>query len=253
MVILGQRLAEDFMKAHPGKTVQVTGGGSGTGVAALINGTTDIANASRAMSESEKAQIQKRRGAPAVETRVALDGLAVYVNEKNPIQEISIPQLKEIYMGKVRNWKEVGGEDMPLVIYGRENNSGTYTYFKEHVLDDEDFAAETQTLPGTAAVVNAVSKDPHAIGYGGIAYDSGIRAIAVKKDATSEAVLPTMENVVSGKYPISRYLFMYTAGEPQGDVKTFIDYALSPAGQEVASKVGYYPLPKAQGDAPQQK
>lgn len=250
MILLAQRQAEDFMKVHPEITVQVTGGGSGTGIAALINGTTDIANASRDMKDSERAQVKARRGAEAIETRVALDGIAVFVHERSPIRELSLPQLKRIYMGEVSNWRELGGPDMPMVIYGRENSSGTYAYFKERVLDEEDFAAEMQTLPGTAAVVNAVSQDEKAIGFGGIAFGKGIRNLAVKADDASEAVLPTEEEVVSGRYPISRPLYMYTAGAPTGNVKLFVDYALSPQGQQVAAKVGYFPLPRgASGDS----
>lgn len=245
MILLGQRLAEDFMAAHPDLTVQVTGGGSGTGIAALINGTTDIANASRAMKDVERAQVLARRGGEVVETRVALDGIAVFVHASNPLQSLSLEQLKRIYLGEIRNWRELGGRDEPLVIYGRENSSGTYAYFKERVLDEEDFAAEMQTLPGTAAVVNAVSQDRKAIGFGGIAYGGGIRHVAVRAEEGADAVLPTEEDVVSGRYPISRPLFMYTVGQPTGDVKVFIDYALSPVGQQVAAKVGYYPLPKA--------
>ncbi|WP_373048864.1 phosphate ABC transporter substrate-binding protein [Vulgatibacter sp.] len=250
LVILAQRLAERLMAENQGMTVQVTGGGSGTGIAALINGTTDIATASRAMKDAEKKQVEQKRGAPAIEHAVALDGLAVYVNEKNPIQAFSLEQLEGIYTGQIKNWKELGGADAPILLYGRENNSGTYAYFKEEVLADEDFAAETQSLPGTAAVVNAVSKDPNAIGYGGIAYGSGIRAVPVSKETGGEAVEPSLENVTSGKYPISRSLFMYTAGEPTGAVKAYIDYAKSDAGQKIASEVGYYPLPKKAAAAP---
>jgi len=251
MVILSQRVAELYMAKNPGKTVQVTGGGSGTGIAALINGTTSIANASRPMKASEKAQVLQRRGAPATEYPVALDGLAVYVHESSPVQALSVQQIAAIYKTEITNWKEVGGPDARIVIYGRENNSGTYSYFKEVVLEEEDFAPETQTLPGTAAVVNAVSKDRNSIGYGGIAYGSGIRAIAVKKDADAPAVLPTQENVVAGTYPLSRYLLMYTAGEAAGDAKAFLDFTLSDEGQKVAETVGYYPLPKKEaGTAP---
>ena len=251
MVILAGRLAERFMRENPGQTIQVTGGGSGTGIAALINGTTDIANASRPMKESEKQQVQAKRGAPAVEVPVALDGLAVFVHETNPLRELAIEDLAKVYLGQVKNWKELGGRDAPIVLYGRENSSGTYAYFKEHVLKEKDFAPVTQTLPGTAAVVNAVGRDPNAIGYGGIAYGKGIRAIAVKPDAASPAVAPTMENVTRGLYPLSRALLMYTAGEPRGTARAFIDFARSPEGQKIASEVGYYPLPESATDAGQ--
>ena len=245
MVILGQRWAEEYMKAHPGAVIQVTGGGSGTGIAALINGGTDIAEASRPMKDAEKAQVKTNRGKDVVETAVALDGLAIYVNNANKLQDITIDQAHAIYTSKVTDWKDVGGTPGPIVTYGRENNSGTYAYFKEHVLKDEDFAPEVQTLPGTAAVINAVSKDPKAIGYGGIAYAKGIKALKVKKGEKSEAVEPTMANVTTGKYPISRSLYFYTAGAPEGAAKEFVEWVLGPEGQKICEAVGYYPLPKS--------
>jgi len=244
MVILGQRWAEDYMKANKGITVQVTGGGSGTGIAALINGTTDICESSRPMKDAEKAEVQSKRGAPAVETKVALDALAVYVNDKSPLQEISIPQLRKIYLGETKDWKDVGGPAHAIILYGRENNSGTYGYFKEHVLENKDFAPATQTLAGTSAVVNAVKGDVYGIGYGGIAYLEGIRALKVKKDDSSPAIAPSLETAQSGTYPISRFLYFYTAGQPTGTAKKFIDWTVSPEGQKVIGDVGYYPLPK---------
>jgi phosphate transport system substrate-binding protein len=244
MVILGQRWAETYMKTNPGTTIQVTGGGSGTGIAALINGTTDICEASRQMKDKEKEDTQAKRGAPAIETKVALDALAVYVNEKNPIKEISIPALHKIYGGDAKSWKEVGGADHAIVLYGRENNSGTYGYFKEHVLENKDFAASVQTLAGTSAVASAVKGDPFGIGYGGIAYLEGIRALNVKKDDASPAITPSLQTAQDGTYPLARYLYFYTAGEPTGLTKKFIDWVKSPDGQKVIEQVGYYPLPK---------
>ena len=244
MVILGQRWAERYMKANPGVTIQVTGGGSGTGIAALVNGTTDICEASRPMKDKEKDDVEKKRGAKAVETKVALDALAVYVSEKNPLTEISIPQLAKIYKGDSKSWKDVGGKDEPIVLYGRENNSGTYGYFKEHVLENKDFAAAVQTLAGTSAVVNAVKGDARGIGYGGIAYLEGVRALKVKKDDASPAIAPSLETAQSGTYPISRFLYFYTAGEPTGTTRKFIDWVSGAEGQKVISDVGYYPLPK---------
>ena len=243
MVILAQNWAQAFMDANPGKVLQVSGGGSGTGMAALINGTADLANASRPIKDKERKQLAKRRGAEAQEFRVALDSLAVYVPAANKIEALSIPQLKKIFRGQVTNWKDVGGEDRPIVLYSRENNSGTYAYFKEHVLDNEDFAATAQTLPGTAAVINAVSKDVAAIGYGGIAYSEGVRTVQVAA-ADGEPVKPTMENATSGKYPLSRFLNIYSAGEPSGIAKEYLEFVLSDAGQKVVEGVGYYPLPK---------
>jgi phosphate transport system substrate-binding protein len=245
MVILGQRWAEAYMKKEAGSQIQVTGGGSGTGIAALINGTTDICEASRPMTDKEKADTQEKRGAPAVETKVALDALAVYVNQKSPVQEISIPALRKIYLGETKNWKEVGGPDHAIVLYGRENNSGTYGYFKEHVLEKKDFAPSVQTLAGTSAVVSAVKGDVFGIGYGGIAYLEGIRALKVKKDDTSPAVAPSLQSAQDGSYPISRFLLFYTAGEPSGLAKRFVDWVKGAEGQSVIEQVGYYPLPKS--------
>jgi phosphate transport system substrate-binding protein len=245
MVILGQRWAEQYMKQNPGITIQVTGGGSGTGIAALINGTTDVCESSRPMKDAEKADVQAKRGAPVAETKVALDALAVYVNEKSPLQEISIPALRKIYLGETTSWKDVGGPAHAIVLYGRENNSGTYGYFKEHVLENKDFAPATQTLAGTSAVVNAVKGDVYGIGYGGIAYLEGIRALKVKKDDASPAIAPSLETAQAGTYPISRFLYFYTAGAPTGTVKKFIDWTVGPEGQKVIGDVGYYPLPKS--------
>jgi phosphate transport system substrate-binding protein len=161
------------------------------------------------------------------------------------VNELTLAQVKAIYTGKFTNWKEVGGADAPVVLYSRENNSGTYVYFKEHVLENEDFAPAAQTLAGTAAVVNAVAKDPNAIGYGGIAYGVDIKPINIKKEETAPAISPTQENVVSGAYPISRYLYFYTAGKPTNPVaEDFIRWVVSAAGQAVVKEVEYYPLPE---------
>jgi phosphate transport system substrate-binding protein len=244
MVILGQRWAEAYMKANPGTTVQVTGGGSGTGIAALINGSTDICQSSRPMKDKEKEDVQAKRNAPAVETKVALDALAVYVNDKSPLQEISLPALSKIYLGETKDWKDVGGKTHSIVLYGRENNSGTYGYFKEHVLSNKDFAASTQTLAGTSAVVNAVKGDEYGIGYGGIAYLEGIKALKVKKDDTTPAIAPSLQTAQDGSYPISRFLYFYTAGQPTGTIKKFVDWVKSDEGQKIITETGYYPLPK---------
>lgn len=243
MVILAQKWAQAFMDANPGEVIQVSGGGSGTGIAALINGTADLANASRPIKDKERKQLRDHRGEEAKEFQVALDSLAVYVPSSNKIESLTIPELKKIFRGRTTNWKEVGGDDLPIVLYSRENNSGTYAYFKEHVLENEDFAAAAQTLPGTAAVINAVSKDKHGIGYGGIAYAEGVRTVKVA-EANGEPVEPSMENATSGKYPLSRFLNLYSAGEPTDIAKRYIDFVLSDEGQEVVEGVGYYPLPK---------
>jgi phosphate transport system substrate-binding protein len=241
MVILAQRFAEGYMHAHPGATIQVSGGGSGTGISALLDGTTDVADSSRPITDREREDLRTRRHVEIHETRVALDALAVYVNQASTVPSLSLTQLSGIYRGEITNWSAVGGPDAPIVLYSRENNSGTYAYFKEHVLGGADFAAEAQTLPGTAAVINAVSHDPNGIGYGGIGYAEGVRVLPVAADG--EPIPPTLENAVSGRYPISRYLFMYTAGEPTGAVADLLAWVVTPEGQALVTEAGFYPLP----------
>ena len=242
MVILGQRWAEAYMESHKGVIIQVTGGGSGTGIAALINGTTDVAQSSRSIKDEEQKQIAGRDDEKAHEMVMARDGLAIYVHESNPITEISIPQLKAIYTGEATNWSQLGGPNAPIVVYGRENNSGTYVYFKEHVLENGDFAAGVQTLPGTAAVVNAVAQDKNAIGYGGAAYGKGVRELAVKKDDSTPGVKPSLATVADGSYPISRPLFWYTRRPPTGALSEFVTWAQSDEGQKIVTEVGYFPI-----------
>jgi phosphate transport system substrate-binding protein len=239
---LGQRWAEAYMKQNPGVVIQVTGGGSGVGIAALINGSTDICEASRSMKPSEIKNLQKRFNTPGVEIPIAKDGITVYVNDKNKISELSLPQLKAIFTSKITNWKDLGGDDAPIILYGRENSSGTYALFKEEVLKGEDFAAQTQTLPGTAAIVNAVALDANGIGYGGAAYAKGVREVLVKKDDQSKAYAPTLDNVKSGVYPLSRNLFWYLRNKPTGDMQKLVDYVLSDTGQKIVTEVGYFPL-----------
>ena len=243
LLILGQKWAEIYMKKNPGTVVQVTGGGSGVGISALINGGTDIAQASRPVKEKERDKMMEKRGIGPHEIPVALDGIAVYVNEKNPVEKLTFAQLKDIFQATVRNWKEVGGSDEKIVLYGRENSSGTHVFFKEQVLNKEDYAVRVQPLPGTAAVVNAVAKDKRGIGYGGAAYAKGVKEVLVAYDEESGYFPPSMENIVSGKYPISRYLFWYTAGSPKGEMKGLVDWILSPDGQKIVEEVGYFPLP----------
>lgn len=236
MVILAQRWAEEYMKKNPSKKVQVTGGGSGTGIAALINGTTQIANASRPMKTSEKEKLRDRFNTLGVETAVAKDGVTFYVHESNPLKSLTVEQLRRIYQGEISNWKDVGGPDAPIVLYSRENSSGTYVFVKDNVLKGGDFSSRAQTLPGTAAVVNAVSKEKNGIGYGGAAYAKGVRELQV------EGVDPTEANIRAGKYPLARELFMYTRSKPSGEPKEFIDFCLSPEGQQIVTKVGYFPV-----------
>jgi len=245
MVILAQKWAERFMQINEGTTVQVSGGGSGTGIAALLNGTTDLADSSRPIKDREREQLRVARQLDAQEFRVALDALAIYVHESNPVRSLTLAQIKAIYRGTTTNWNQLGGPNAPIVLYSRENNSGTYAYFKEHVLDDEDFASSAQTLQGTAAVISAVARDPGGIGYGGIAYVTGVKAISIKLDS-GEEIEPSLANATSGRYPISRFLYIYSAGQPSAVARRYIDFVLSPEGQGLVEGVGYYPLPRGQ-------
>ena len=242
MVILGQRWAEDYMKKNPNTVLQVTGGGSGTGISALINGTTDICASSRAMKPQEKEKLRDRYNNTGSEIPVARDGLAVYVSASSPLTEISIPDLKGIFTGKITNWKQLGGPDNNIIVYSRENSSGTYVFFKEAVLGGADFTPRAQTMPGTAAVVNAVAKEKFGIGYGGAAYAKGIKILKVKKDAGSPAINPEKKTVLDGTYPLARPLFFYLRAKAVGDIKSFIDWVLTPEGQGIVEKVGYYPV-----------
>jgi len=241
MVILAQRWAEIYMKQHPEISIQVTGGGSGVGIAALINGTTDIANSSRPVKSTEVEKLKARYNTLGVEIPCAKDGITIFLNEANRVKELSLKQLSDIYQAKVTNWKQVGGEDAPIKLYGRENSSGTYAFFKEEVIKG-DYASSCQTLPGTGAVVNAVKKDKYGIGYGGAAYAKGVKHCLVKKDEKSAGILPTPETIANNQYPITRYLYMYLRNRPTGDLKKYIDWILGPEAQKVITEVGYFPV-----------
>lgn len=242
MVILTQRLAETYMASHQGESVQVNGGGSGTGIAALINGSVDLAQASRPMKGDEKSKAAQARGAEIVEQAVALDALAVFVHASNPVKELTIAQISDIFTGKTQNWNQLGGSDAPIVLYGRESSSGTYDYFREHVLSKADFSPRVQTLQGTAAIINAVSKDVKGIGYGGIAYAQQVRAVGVKSDAATPAVAPSEATVADNSYPLSRKLFFcYPANAPDRVTK-FVKWSLTPEAQALVTQVGYFPL-----------
>lgn len=242
MVILAQRWAEEYIKNNPGVSIQVTGGGSGTGISALINGTTDICNASRPMKTSERNELKKRYSSTGVEVKVAKDGIALYVNKENPVTELSMEQIKGIYTGMITNWKDLGGKDASIIVYGRDNSSGTYVYFRDVILKGQDFTGTMQSMPGTAAVVNAVEKDVNGIGFGGAAYGKGIKYVKVRKDDGSPGYDPTLKNIQEGRYPIIRYLYMYLRSKPDGELKKFIDWILSEQGQAVVSDVGYFPI-----------
>ena len=173
---------------------------------------------------------------------MALDGLGIYVHESNPINELTLAQVREIYAGRFTDWQAVGGAPGKILLYSRENNSGTYEFFKEHVLEKEDFTARTQTLSGNAAVINAVSQDQGGIGYGGVAFAKGVKTLAIKRDSQSPAIPPLFEYVTSGAYPISRFLYWYLPNEPTGEVKKLVDWVLSQAGQDALKEIGFFPL-----------
>ena len=241
MVILAQKWAEVYMKTNTSANIQVTGGGSGVGISALINGATDIANASRKMKATEKDKLKARYNTLGVEVACAKDGITIYLNAANKVKELTIQQLSDIFKGNITNWKDVGGADESIKLYGRENSSGTYVFFQENVVKG-DYASSCQTLPGTAAVVNAVKKDLAGIGYGGAAYAEGIVICKVKRDASSPAFVPTAETIKTGDYPITRYLYMYLRNRPTGETKKYIDWILSPEGQKLVVDMGYFPV-----------
>lgn len=244
MVILAQKWAEQYMKAHPETQIQVTGGGSGTGLAALQNQTTDLAMASRPIKLKEVISCVLQFDGKPTEYKVALDGLSIYVHSSNPILEISLEQLRGVFTGQITNWKELGGMDAPILPYSRENSSGTYEFFKEHVLGGRDFAPHVQPLPGTAALVQAVGKDKYGIGYGGAAYGSIIKNLKVRKSADQPAYEPNEENIVEGKYPIWRSLYIYVnPALDKGEVAQFLAWMRSDEGQRLVKELGYYPLP----------
>jgi phosphate transport system substrate-binding protein len=248
MVNLGQSWAEEYMKRHPDASVAVTGGGSGTGIAALVNGTCDIAECSRAMKASEKDAAAKKGRAPK-EIQVAIDALVVAVNPANPVTQLTLAQLSDIFTGKITSWKAVGGPDQPIVILSRDRNSGTHVYFLEHVLrhgeekGPEEYAKAALMMTSSQAEVDEIASSPGAIGYYGLGYlGPKNKAVAVAKDAAGPFVLPSADAAISGAYPISRPLFFYTPGEPAGDAKAFIDFVLSDDGQRVVKKMEFVPL-----------
>ncbi len=245
LVVLAQKWAETYMGKNADTKIQVTGGGTGTGFAALQNKTTDLCNASRKIKSAEIANCVKAFGKRPTEYKVCLDGLSVYVSADNPLKELTVAQVSDIFTGKIKNWNEVGGADAPITVYSRENSSGTYEFFKENVLKGKDFASSAQTMPGTAAVLQAVAKDKNGIGYGGAAYGAGAKHLAIKRDDASPAVEPTEENVLSQKYPIWRYLFIYiNPALDKGEAAKYLTWIRSEEGQKVVKDVGYFPLPK---------
>ncbi len=251
LVNLALAWAERYRQLYPEVAIAVTGGGSGTGIAALINGTVDIANASRQLKDDEMAQAQAN-GIEPVEFTVAIDALAIVVHPHNPVSQLTMAQLADIYTGRITNWREVGGNDAPIVLLSRESNSGTHVYFLEEVVrlgdgDNTDiFAPQTLLMPSSVGITSEVRRNPNAIGYDGFGYVDAAheKLIAVARDGDSPYVLPSVAAGADGSYPISRGLYMYTAGEPQDAIRDYLEWILSDEGQTIVANLGFVPLPK---------
>lgn len=249
MVNIALAWAETYRVVDPTVSIAVTGGGSGTGIAALINGTVGIANASRAIKEEEIKEAQAN-GIDPVEHVAAIDALAVIVHPDNPVSRLTIGQLADMYTGRITNWQEVGGNDAPIVLLSRETNSGTHVYFLEEVVrkgesDNKDiFAPQTLLMPSSVGITSELRRNPNAIGYDGLGYvdPAHEKVLAVAPNADLPYVLPSAETAASGAYPLSRPLFMYTAGEPEGVVAEYLDWIVSAAGQEIVTQLGFVPL-----------
>lgn len=245
MVHLVSIWAEDFMASQPGIDISVTGGGSGTGIASLINGTTDICSSSRSLKEKELDLLRKANITP-LEIPVARDGLVLIVHPENPINQLTTEQLRLIFTGKIKNWQEVGGPNQPIQVMSRESSSGTFVFFQEHVMNKEDYTPAARLLPGTSALVQAVAADRWTIAYVGLGFaeeaHGKVKALAIQSPGQSAAVLPSEETIKAGSYAISRPLFFYTNGAPQGANKEFVDFCLSPTGQNIVRKAGYVPI-----------
>ena len=247
LVNLALAWAERYMQENPEVHISVTGGGSGTGIASLMNCTVDIANASREM-KAEEIRAAQANGITPVEFVVARDAIAVVVNPSNPVNALTMQQISHIYTGKITNWREVGGEDRPIVLLSRESNSGTYVYILENVIRMGDpqskllFSPDTLLLPSSEGISTEVRQNPNVIGYDGLGYITpDQKVLAVARDPGSPYVLPSIATVNDRSYPISRPLYMYTAGEPRGQIKAYLDWVMGP-GQVLVSKLGFVPL-----------
>lgn len=239
MLPLSQRAAETFMKADPSRTVTVTGGGSGVGIAALIEGTTDLAQSSREIKFDEKKRLREK-GEVLREAIVAHDALAIIVHPANPVSELSREQLEGIFTGKIKNWKEVGGDDRKIVPYARETSSGTHEFFKESVLRNKSYLNGIMSMPATGAIMQSVAQTPGAIGYVGLAYlNAEVKALRVSYDGGKSHVAPSIAAAKSGEYPIVRPLYYYYLERSAAKARPFIDYLLSDEGQKLVTGVGF--------------
>ena len=250
IVNLALAWAEKYQGDHPDVRISVTGGGSGTGIAALVNGTVDLANASRKIKDEETSEAQSN-GVTPVEHIIARDAIAVIVNPNNPVNELTLQQISDIYSGKYTNWNEVGGEDRPIVRLSRETNSGTHVYFLETVLrlgskeDKTLFSTNTLLLPSSEGIISEVRDNPNAIGYDGLGYvPKDLKMVAIAKEAGGEYVLPSIATVNDKTYAIARDLYMYTNGEPAGIIKDYLDWILSDEAQVIVAELGFVPAIK---------
>lgn len=248
IVNLALAWAERYQSDYPNVRISVTGGGSGTGIAALINGTVDIANASRQIKQ-EEIEAARSNGVDPVEFVIARDAIAVIVNPDNPVGELTLRQISDIYSGKINNWSEIGGEDRPIVRLSRETNSGTHVYFLETVLrlgnadDDTLFSRNTLLLPSSEGIIAEVRQNPNAIGYDGLGYvPKDLKVIAIAKAEGGPYIRPMISTVNDKSYPIARDLYMYTAGEPTGAVKEYLEWILSPEAQDIVIELGFVPI-----------
>jgi phosphate transport system substrate-binding protein len=250
IVNLALAWAERYQTEHPDISISVTGGGSGTGIAALINGTVDIANASRTITADEIKQA-KANGVNPVQVVISRDAIAVVVNPQNPVRRLTLQQISDIYSGKINNWTGVGGDDRPIVRLSRETNSGTHVYFLQTVIRLGDpknttlFSTDTLLLPSSEGIINEVRQNPNAIGYDGLGYippDLMNSVIAVARDAGGAYVIPSIATVNNNSYPVSRDLYMYTNGQPTGAIKDYLNWILSPEAQKIVADLGFVPI-----------
>jgi phosphate transport system substrate-binding protein len=248
IVNLALAWAETYQSIHPDVRISVTGGGSGTGIASLINGTVDIANASRQIKSEEVDEAQSK-GIDPVEFIIARDAIAVIVNPENPVTQLTLQQISDIYSGKINNWLEVGGEDRPIVRLSRETNSGTHVYFLETVLRQGDsenktlFSMNTLLLPSSEGIIAEVRQNPNALGYDGLGYvPDDLKMIAIAENDGGAYVLPSIETVNDKSYPIARDLYMYTNGEPTGVVREYLDWIMGLEAQEIVAELGFVPI-----------
>jgi phosphate transport system substrate-binding protein len=236
MIVLSDLWAEEYMQRHPGISIYADGGGTAVGIEALIKGEVEICTASRPLRPSEVQRLVKRYNNLGIAFLVARDALSIYLHPDNPVRNLSLEQVKGIFTGSITNWQAVGGKNESIMALSRSPNSGTYLYFQEHVLGGEPYGKNVVTMPTTAAITEAVSQNPQAIGYGGIAYGPDLVHCKIN------GISPTEENVRKETYPIARYLYFYTIDKPRGTVKAFIDWVLSKEGQRVVKEVDYIPL-----------